>query len=80
MKKKDQEASKAEAERNKREIERLLSVLKEKTDRVPESVVNGNHQIAVAFKSAAQKAQRILHSKRPTLKAAQECVAEFSRF
>lgn len=80
MKKKDPEIAKQEAEQNKRELAALLEQIKDKTDKVPQSVIDGSHQLAVAFKTAAARGVQLLNSKQPTLKAAREAVAALGRF
>lgn len=80
MAKKDPEVARMEAERNRIETERLLGEIKQKIDRIPACVVNGSHNLAVSFKTAASRGYSLLKSRRPTLKAVRECAEELSRF
>lgn len=73
-KQKDPELAKLEAEQRAKETASLLKVCEEKTKRVPKSVITGSIQSAIAWKTCAAKAVRLLAMQRPPLEDAARSV------
>lgn len=60
----------------KKEIEQIIAQINARIKKCPQGVLNGSHQMACSWKTAAQDAMRAANSKSPTLKKLQEAFAK----
>jgi len=77
---KDPELAKAQDERNKREMAKIIDQVHALLSTVPDKVNNGSIQTALAFKKAAAKGHDLISGKRVSLHDAQQCIAALRTF
>jgi hypothetical protein len=68
------------ANRDQSRVEALLIEIKKKTDKVPESVINGSYNKAVEFKDAVRMGVSLLNSQRPSMRRLEECASKLRSF
>ena len=64
----------------RKEIESIVMKITARLKKCPPSVLQGSHNTAVAWKSAAKDAMQVSQSKALTLKKAQEAFAKLDAF
>lgn len=68
------------AEQERAEIKKLVAEINGCLIKVPQRVVNGSHNEAVAYKKAVAKGLMVSNTPRPALNAVRQVAAELARF